>query len=72
MNVSHELRTPLTAIKGFVETLEESIDQKNQHYVDIIKRNTDRLINIVKDLLVLSELEERGPGRDGRADCKNI
>ena len=44
---------PLTAIKGFVETLEESIDEKNQHYVDIIKRNTDRLINIVKDLLVL-------------------
>ena len=60
VNVSHELRTPLTAIKGFVETLEEEIDDKNKHYLDIIKRHTDRLINIVKDLLVLSELEERG------------
>lgn len=27
-NVSHELRTPLTAIKGFIETLAESIDEK--------------------------------------------
>ena len=57
VNVSHELRTPLTAIKGFVETLEEESDEKNQHYVKIIRRNTERLINIVKDLLVLSELE---------------
>ena len=59
VNVSHELRTPLTAIKGFVETLEESVEEENRNYVEIIKRNTDRLINIVKDLLVLSELEEK-------------
>ena len=59
VNVSHELRTPLTAIKGFVETLEESVEAENRNYVEIIKRNTDRLINIVKDLLVLSELEEK-------------
>ena len=60
VNVSHELRTPLTSIKGFVETLEEEIDEKNQEYVKIIKRNTDRLTNIVEDLLLLSELEEKG------------
>ncbi|MFQ5715187.1 MAG: ATP-binding protein [Candidatus Scalinduaceae bacterium] len=57
-NVSHELRTPLTAIKGFVETMEEGIDEKNKNYLDIIKRHTDRVINIVEDLLLLSELEE--------------
>ncbi len=60
VNVSHELRTPLTAIKGFVETLEESVEEENKNFVEIIKRNTDRLINIVEDLLVLSELEEKG------------
>lgn len=59
MNVSHELRTPLTAIKGFVETLEEEVDDKCLDYVEIIKRHTDRLINIVKDLLLLSEVEEK-------------
>ena len=59
-NVSHELRTPLTAIKGFLETLEEELDEKGRHYAGIIKRHTDRLINIVQDLLSLSELEETG------------
>ena len=59
-NVSHELRTPLTAIKGFVETLEDETDKKDKNYLDIIKRNTDRVINIVDDLLLLSKLEDKG------------
>ncbi|MBM3313183.1 HAMP domain-containing protein, partial [candidate division WOR-3 bacterium] len=59
-NVSHELRTPLTAIKGFAETLEATIDDANRPYLETIQRHTDRLISLVKDLLTLSELEERG------------
>jgi two-component system phosphate regulon sensor histidine kinase PhoR len=58
-NVSHELRTPLTAIKGYAETI-EGVDEENRQYLDIIKRHTDRLINIVADLLTLSGLEEKG------------
>lgn len=58
-NVSHELRTPLTAIKGYIETIEEEITDDNiKYYISIIKRHTARLINMVQDLLVLSELEE--------------
>ena len=57
VNVSHELRTPLTSIKGYIETLEEDVDEQSMKYVEIIRRNTDRLINIVQDLLSLSELE---------------
>ncbi|RKY42014.1 MAG: hypothetical protein DRP80_07230 [Candidatus Omnitrophota bacterium] len=60
VNVSHELRTPLTAIKGYVETLEEETKGSSKHYLEIIKRHTERLINIVSDLLLLSELEEKG------------
>ncbi len=61
VNVSHELRTPLTAIKGYVETLEEDMESGDaRHYLNIIKRHTERLINIVGDLLLLSELEEDG------------
>jgi two-component system, OmpR family, phosphate regulon sensor histidine kinase PhoR len=59
LNVSHELRTPLTAIKGFVETLEGEVEEKDKNYLGIIKRNTERMINIVKDLLLLAELEEK-------------
>ena len=58
VNVSHELRTPLTAIKGFVETLADESSGENLHYLGIINRHTDRLINIVNDLLTLSELED--------------
>jgi two-component system phosphate regulon sensor histidine kinase PhoR len=64
VNVSHELRTPLTAIKGFLETIEPRAEEENRPYLEIIGRNTDRLIAIVEDLLVLSELEERGPRID--------
>ena len=60
LNVSHELKTPLTAIKGFVETVEGQTEGENLQYIQIVKRNTDRLIAIVDDLLVLSELEEKG------------
>jgi len=57
-NVSHELRTPLTALKGFLETLEQERNaQKKREYLGIIKKHVDRLINIVHDLLVLSQLE---------------
>jgi two-component system phosphate regulon sensor histidine kinase PhoR len=64
VNVSHELRTPLTAIKGFLETIETRADEENRPYLEIIRRNTERMIAIVGDLLVLSELEERGPKID--------
>jgi two-component system phosphate regulon sensor histidine kinase PhoR len=57
-NVAHELKTPLTAIKGFVETLEDELGFE-KHHLDIIKRNIERLTNIVSDLLLLSELESR-------------
>jgi two-component system phosphate regulon sensor histidine kinase PhoR len=60
INVSHELRTPLTAIKGYAETLRKEVDTApGNKYLEIVERNTDRLINIVNDLLLLSSLEEK-------------
>lgn len=59
-NVSHELRTPITSIKGFVETLESgAIDDRDDahHFLGIIARQTDRLGNIIEDLLTLSKIE---------------
>ena len=57
LNVSHELRTPLTSIKGFLETMEDDLSEENLYYIKVIKRNTDRLIYIVNDLLELTKLE---------------
>lgn len=59
-NVSHELRTPLTAIKGFFETIEDLPAEKRAQYLEIIKRNVDRMITLVSDLSFLSEIENRG------------
>jgi two-component system phosphate regulon sensor histidine kinase PhoR len=56
-NVSHELRTPLTAIKGYAETLEDEVPEPARRFLEIIRRHTDRLIALVNDLLVLSQLE---------------
>ncbi len=62
-NVSHELRTPITNIKGYVETmLEVGVDdaEQAQRFLDIIKRNSDRLAAIVEDILSLAWLEQPG------------
>jgi len=56
-NVSHELRTPLTAVKGYAETLKEEIHGEAGKYLDVILRNTDRLIALVTDIQTLSEVE---------------
>jgi two-component system phosphate regulon sensor histidine kinase PhoR len=57
INLAHELRTPLTAIKGFSEALTESVDPNSIRYLNIIRNHTDRLINLVSDLQVLSQIE---------------
>ncbi|MCB4791043.1 MAG: HAMP domain-containing protein [Elusimicrobia bacterium] len=59
-NVSHELRTPLTAIKGFAETLEDETSPEGRRYLDIIIKHSERLLSIVEDLLLLSQIEEKG------------
>lgn len=59
-NVSHELKTPLTAIKGFIEALTDGAKNdpgQADRFLDILRRETDRLDAIVSDLLRLSAIE---------------
>jgi signal transduction histidine kinase len=59
-NVSHELRTPLTAIKGTVETLRDgAVDDPRvrDRFLETVEDETDRLIRLVNDLLVLSRAD---------------
>jgi two-component system phosphate regulon sensor histidine kinase PhoR len=61
-NVSHELRTPITAIRGYAETLQSGAINDPvaaPRMVDIIHRQSERLSELVEDLLELSRLESR-------------
>ena len=57
-NISHEFRTPLTLIKAPIETLEDTgqntITTSN---IKMIRRNANRLLNLVNQLLDLSKLD---------------
>jgi signal transduction histidine kinase/DNA-binding response OmpR family regulator/ligand-binding sensor domain-containing protein len=57
-NVSHEFRTPLTLISGPLEKLHKKIsDDEGLQYFDIMQRNTQRLTQLVEQILDLSHLE---------------
>ena len=57
-NLSHEFRTPLTLIKGPLELLErEKNNQTVVKQIEIIKRNSDKLKELIDQLLELSQLE---------------
>jgi two-component system phosphate regulon sensor histidine kinase PhoR len=61
-NVSHELRTPITAIRGYSETLQSGALKDPEvapKMVEIIHRQSERLSELVEDLLELSRLESR-------------
>lgn len=60
-NVSHELKTPITSIKGFVETLLAGAlkePENAENFLLIIAKQTDRLNEIIEDLLSLSRIEQ--------------
>jgi two-component system phosphate regulon sensor histidine kinase PhoR len=61
-NASHELRSPLTVISGYLDALAEepALDPAWQQPVQEMRRQSDRMRNIVQDLLELSRLEAHG------------
>lgn len=59
-DVSHELRTPLTAIKSYVEALLDGAaadPDVSSRFLNVLKRETDRMVDLVRDLLELSQLD---------------
>lgn len=58
-NVSHELRTPLTSIKGYAELLTEETGDPDTvgKYADRILMQSERMVNIIDDLLSLTRIE---------------
>lgn len=61
-NVSHELRTPLTVINGFLETLTELPDlprAQQQEFIGLMRKEGQRMNQLLTDLLTLSRLENQ-------------
>ena len=60
-NVSHELKTPIALIRGYAEGLENkdivSDNENRDYYISVIKDETDKMNNMVHELLSLSSLE---------------
>lgn len=60
-NLSHEIRTPLYAITGFASLLDDPDlnDQEKQNFIQIISRNSDKLLKFVDNIMVFSQLEQK-------------
>lgn len=56
-NMSHEIRTPLNAIVGFAGLLATATEADRNSYVEIIKGNTNMLLQLVNDILDMSKIE---------------
>ena len=81
-NVSHELRTPLTVVSGFVENLQDMVNSNQVNFkhdninnanakraLQLMAEQTQRMANLVADLLTLSRLEnDQSPLREEIVD----
>ncbi|MBQ8088146.1 MAG: sensor histidine kinase, partial [Clostridia bacterium] len=57
--VSHELRSPLTCMRGYVEAMQDGTipPEQTPQYLQIVMDETNRLTDLVRDLLDMSRLE---------------
>lgn len=62
--VSHELRTPLTAIRGSLGLMESPTgvlpEEQRRTLLDMARRNSERLLHLVNDLLDMKRIESGG------------
>src|SRR5439155_20537213 len=63
-NVSHELRTPLSILRGYIETLLDDPGTSRdelERILEVMKRHSRRLGDLLDDLLTLPQLESANP-----------
>lgn len=58
-NLSHEIRTPMNGILGFAKLLtDDNLSQEDRkHYLEIITRQGNNLIQIINDIISISKIE---------------
>lgn len=59
IDVGHELRSPLTLIKSPLELLiSHGYDSETNHALQVMKRNTDRMLQLVNQILSIRRIEK--------------
>jgi GAF domain-containing protein len=56
-DVSHELRTPLTNIRLYLELISRAGRERFAEYLETLNRETERLVDLIEDLLAISRLD---------------
>lgn len=74
--VSHELRTPLTSIRGFSQTMLASWDKlddiSKKKFIKIIEEQSNRLINLVENMLAVTKLQSKNLFVYNQTDIKPL
>ena len=73
-NVSHELKTPLTNISGYAEMITAGLTKEEdiKYFAGKIKDESARLITLVKDIIMLSELDEFSIAMEEQVDLVSL
>lgn len=74
-NVSHELKTPLTTIYGIADMLANGMVKSEdvEYFGQNIRSESERLINLINDIVSLSKLDENSvPRDDSETDLYNL
>jgi len=58
-NMSHEIRTPMNGILGFMDVLQNDdiSEEQRDHYMSIVKKGGNRLLNTINDIIEISKIE---------------
>ncbi|MGG6264365.1 two-component system sensor histidine kinase RppB [Leptolyngbya sp. AN03gr2] len=73
-DAAHELRTPIATLRATVETAQDSqpiSEQETQNLLSILNRQSDRLAQLVQDLLLLSRMDQKTLFSQTRLCCLN-
>lgn len=74
-DASHELRTPLTSMRGYLDLYRQGAFRETAQMDDMVRRlssETNRMTDLVKDLLSLANLDEGRPLRNELVDLGRI
>jgi PAS domain S-box-containing protein len=67
-SVSHDLRAPLRAVDGFslalLEDYGDQLDEEGKHYLESVRRASQRMAQLIDDLLALSRITRAEMHRD--------